>query len=549
MPENIDNTDRKKICIIGAGWYGCHLALALRKLGYDVTLYEKNHQIFSGVSGSFGIRLHSGLHYPRSEKTREHCRKGFYLFKQHYSELIIELEQALYALGTTDADGLPSKINKEQFLKVVEELNGYIDWEEIDPKSHHFQELQTLINLKEPSVILGKPLRNAFTKYLADAGVNVVCDYEVTQIEKNPNETFTVHGKDVQDEESSEQFDKVINATGYQAHIPENETDFPFDMEIAYQPCLALVYEDTQAKEKPFSLIVMEGWFPCIAPVCDHEGDNSKSRDYILTHGKWTIIGSYANPEKAKIALSQLDDEFVEKNIKTPSECEMKRFWPEFTERFRYKGWRGEVLAKLKTRTEFRSGFTYQKDGVIHVFPGKISNVFDAENEVLALLKRENVLTENGYSFVQGGVLDDSRMEVQQIPHADEISTTNLQTFVKLIDEHAQCAAKFYPQRPSPLPGAIFDPRANYFFELQCLNRFFAGAALLGAAVVTLIYISALAAIPIAASAIIMMGYSTYGFFSQNNRTRTDTIEQTADFEDIIPGPVLQIPTPVLTTR
>lgn len=61
-------------------------------------------------------------------------------------------------------------------------------------------------------------------------------------------------------------------------------------------------------------------------------------------------------------------------------------------------------------------------------------------------------------------------------------------------------------------------PENNYFFELQCLNRFFAGAAMLGTAVIALIYIRNLAAAAIATTGIVMMGYSTYSFFTRNNR-------------------------------
>ena len=50
-----------KIAIIGGGWTGCHLAISLSKLGHDVTILERNTDIFQGVSGNFGIRLHKGL--------------------------------------------------------------------------------------------------------------------------------------------------------------------------------------------------------------------------------------------------------------------------------------------------------------------------------------------------------------------------------------------------------------------------------------------------------------------------------------------------------
>ena len=35
-----------KIAIVGAGWYGCHLGISLKNLGFDVIIYEKNDAIF-----------------------------------------------------------------------------------------------------------------------------------------------------------------------------------------------------------------------------------------------------------------------------------------------------------------------------------------------------------------------------------------------------------------------------------------------------------------------------------------------------------------------
>ena len=31
----------QKICIVGAGWYGCHLGLYLKEKGYTVKIFEK----------------------------------------------------------------------------------------------------------------------------------------------------------------------------------------------------------------------------------------------------------------------------------------------------------------------------------------------------------------------------------------------------------------------------------------------------------------------------------------------------------------------------
>ncbi|CAG8765423.1 9886_t:CDS:1, partial [Cetraspora pellucida] len=62
--------------IVGGGWYGCHVALVLRRMDFEVTILEKNDEIFDEISGNFGIRNHVGLHYLRSEFTQKACLEG-----------------------------------------------------------------------------------------------------------------------------------------------------------------------------------------------------------------------------------------------------------------------------------------------------------------------------------------------------------------------------------------------------------------------------------------------------------------------------------------
>jgi hypothetical protein len=163
-------------------------------------------------------------------------------------------------------------------------------------------------------------------------------------------------------------------------------------------------------------------------PVCD----DKPGKKYILTHGKWTIMGSYDTPSKAKEVLTQLNNKWIEENIKTHCEGEINRFWPAFAERFHYTGWRGSVIAKLKTKREFRSAVTYEKENIIQIVPGKISNVFDVEHEVHALLAKQNILKINGYSYVKGGVLQQACGEIEEKPALGESNTCTLQTFTDL---------------------------------------------------------------------------------------------------------------------
>lgn len=171
----------------------------------------------------------------------------------------------------------------------------------------------------------------------------------------------------------------------------------------------------------------MDGWFPCLMPSIDHgpaayqqqrrdsgysteDGTRSAEggppslnpqpqRDYILTHGSYTILGSFPRPEQAQDLLdracgpsSTSSDSSSPKEanllcqLRTAAETEMCRFWPLFRDRFRYRGCQSSVLAKLRTECEFRSSIVFSQERVIYVFPGKISNIFRACDDVVSLI-------------------------------------------------------------------------------------------------------------------------------------------------------------------
>jgi hypothetical protein len=413
-----------KVAIIGAGWYGCHIARALKQAGYSVTIFEKNTDIFRQISGNFGIRLHAGPHYPRSQATRASCRTGFTLFQKEYKELLIPHQYSIYALGKRDADDAPSRVTVEEFKKVCEESASF---REIKPAEWGYTDnVLAAFDIDEPSIAVGARLREAFRQYLDDEQIPVICKYNVKKILKVGGKFRITNG------ESHEDFDHVINATSYQSFIPKI-SGFSLDMEVVYQPCLALIYLDQKPEALPVSFIVMDGFFPCLMPYQDTRHDDGKlDNTYILTHGKWTILGSYAQPEQAQQALKSLPEMLVKNTIRLCSEKAMMQFWPEFCDRFKFVGWKGTVLAKMRTGPGFRGSVTFANKGIIHVFPGKINNVYDAEREVLQLLQNEDVLQKDDYQYVRGGVLDLSLHEIVEKPRPGDQDTCSLQTLADL---------------------------------------------------------------------------------------------------------------------
>ncbi|CEK10033.1 FAD-dependent oxidoreductase [Legionella hackeliae] len=411
-----------KIAIIGAGWYGCHLALILKKAGYDVTLFEKNDQILSGISGTFGIRLHRGPHYLSSLLTRLCCQKDFDAFCKMYPEFIEQLTHSIYAHGLIDSSGNPSKASKEKFEAVCKET---LSCQSLNIENTPYKGVDSVMDLDEPSIVIGDRLRELFSKRLKEAGVTVLCKSSIEDIKSLPEGTILIDRQG-----NSSEFDYTINATSYQQFIPKNiKENFPVDMDVVYQPCLGLKYRDRTPGDKPFSFIVMDGWFPCVMPCIE---DNPFKHEYILTHGAFTIQASSNTPGEAYEVLNKITDAYIYDEVKKRSENEIERFWPEFIKRFEFIGVTKAVLAKIKTKTEFRSAVTFESGRIIQIIPGKISNVMSVGPEVEALIKGEQCLSENGIRFMKDGVLDLARTEIKTKPEPGEPNTCTLDTFAEL---------------------------------------------------------------------------------------------------------------------
>ena len=464
-----------RIAIVGAGWNGCHLATELANLGHSVTILEKHPAIFQGCSGQFGIRLHRGPHYPRSKSTRESCHSSFNRFCETYPELVKSHEESIYALGKRDAENHLPKVSEKTFEAVCLETK---ECRRIDVEAKAIRGVSSAYDLSEPSIAVGRELQSSFERRLAATSVEVILNAEVERTRRRPYGPlmvfYTAKGKDGCARRQFLDTDLIINATGYQSLTPAlGVKPHPLGLDVVYQVCLAFRYEDTSPGEKPISFIVMDGWFPCLMPSIDQgpsdypllcsgsgryntdepNGGNpvkKPSREYILTHGSYTILGSFPQPEQAQSLLDRIsEDSPVTLQIRTAAEDEMTRFWPSFKGRFVYRGWQGTVQAKLRTHCEFRSSVVFEKDRVIYVFPGKISNVFNACDEVLELIAARTMGDDgisrveedvDGYRFVGGVPLDEARRALGGVAGAgvggkkEAGNTCDLQTYTRFLN-------------------------------------------------------------------------------------------------------------------
>lgn len=433
----MENTKKvKKIAVIGAGWYGAHIALTLQKAGYQVTLIERKDDIFRGLSGDRGIRLHAGPHYPRSAETRKGCHANMTKFRETYPDLVVPHKHSIYGLGINDADGAPPKVDEATFNAVCTEIPS----KKIDPDDFGYKNLISAFDVEEPSIIGGNDLREIIKKRLKDTNVKVRCKYNVQSLDR------VTDGIIISDGITKEKFDFVVNSTCFENMLPTKK--LPFDMEPVYQTCLALVYihKTETINERPSSFIVMDGMFPCLMPFDKRYTSQPKTneqgqplRAYMLTHAKWTIMASRTTFQQAQAVFEKISDEMIDEYIRPNCEEEMRKFYPNFENEFEYVHWAGSILAKMKTEKEFRGAFAFkEKDAPIaYVFPGKIGCIFSVADEIIQLIKNEqkNIVSEGFYTFVKNGVLHQAISEIQEKPKPDDTrNTCQLQTFDKLIN-------------------------------------------------------------------------------------------------------------------
>ncbi|MFZ5863957.1 MAG: NAD(P)/FAD-dependent oxidoreductase [Nitrospirota bacterium] len=87
--------------VIGGGFFGCRLALELKRQGYDrVVVLEREADILKRASFANQARVHRGYHYPRSFLTALRSRVNVPRFEEEYRDCIDRSFEHYYAVST-----------------------------------------------------------------------------------------------------------------------------------------------------------------------------------------------------------------------------------------------------------------------------------------------------------------------------------------------------------------------------------------------------------------------------------------------------------------
>jgi glycine/D-amino acid oxidase-like deaminating enzyme len=105
--------------VIGGGFFGCSIALALRKMGLRrVVLVERERAIMQRASYVNQARVHNGYHYPRSLPTAERSRMNFVRFCHDFAYALRTDFRQIYAVARN------SSVNASQFERFCHEIQA-----------------------------------------------------------------------------------------------------------------------------------------------------------------------------------------------------------------------------------------------------------------------------------------------------------------------------------------------------------------------------------------------------------------------------------------
>lgn len=146
-----------RIRILGGGWYGCHLAVAMLRAGHDVELHEKADHLFAGASGGNPARCHLGFHYPRSGLTQDACQMHHREFMAEYGALTMPVPLNVYAVA--DHDSLVD------FSTYRRAFQGRVEFITIRPEEFGLRNVEGAMMTGERHVIISMA-RDYFTNML-----------------------------------------------------------------------------------------------------------------------------------------------------------------------------------------------------------------------------------------------------------------------------------------------------------------------------------------------------------------------------------------------
>lgn len=260
----------KRVVILGAGIFGCEIAINFDRIGYDVLLLEKNESILSKASRFNQNRVHLGFHYPRSSETASQAIRAFDQFTSKYSNAIRDDNDSYYCISSE-----ASNVSFDEYLKFCDSLN--LKYELVESNTLHgclnLDKVSSQILRTNEKVFDVEIIRQQILRELRYSNVTVKYNSYVERILKGEvNYVKLASGK-------THEAEIIINCTYSDINrVLYGDSE---QMNLKYQNVLLPI-----VKSDSFipSLTIMDG------PFCSVLPKGLSSNDYIVSNVKYSVL-------------------------------------------------------------------------------------------------------------------------------------------------------------------------------------------------------------------------------------------------------------------
>jgi glycine/D-amino acid oxidase-like deaminating enzyme len=169
--------------IIGGGFYGCSLALALARRLPRILILEREPDLLTRASYVNQARVHNGYHYPRSLVTAMRSAANYQTFLNEYEDCVDRTFLHLYAVARGT-----SKVSAYQFRKFCERVNIPLSAPPASLAKLFNPALIEEVFVAEESAFDAARVRDRIATRLRNRKIETSCGAEVTRVAKDaPN--------------------------------------------------------------------------------------------------------------------------------------------------------------------------------------------------------------------------------------------------------------------------------------------------------------------------------------------------------------------------
>jgi len=173
--------------VIGGGFFGCSLALALRERGERVTIVEREPDLLLRASANNQARIHGGYHYPRSILTGLRSRVNYPRFAAEFARCIDSSFRHYYAVARRQ-----SHVTARQFEAFCRRIGARLSPAPAEVRAWFDAELVERVYEVEEHAFHAGLLRAAIRERLQQARVDV--QLETRAVRVAPGEVHTERG-------------------------------------------------------------------------------------------------------------------------------------------------------------------------------------------------------------------------------------------------------------------------------------------------------------------------------------------------------------------